>query len=280
MTFVPSWTFTVPFGAALVAAAVAVVSQMKRGMPGGRTFGFLMAAVCEWMLCLALQDAAVSGADRDIFRMLSYVGVAAAPPLLVRFAHWYSPRAWKMRAWYVVLLWIVPVLTLGIAATNSFHHLLWGGPPVVLVTAAGEIVVPVPGPWRWVVVAYTSCAAILAEVLVASSRSAGLTPSYARQRVAILVALFLPVVGTAVAQLPGVYHPAVDAMGLGFVAMGLVLLLGMRPLGIMDIVPVARDAVIEEMCDGLIVLDRRGRIVDINPSAVALLGLPASPIGV
>ncbi len=46
--------------------------------------------------------------------------------------------------------------------------------------------------------------------------------------------------------------------------------------GLLDIVPVARSAVIDGMRDGMIVLDTRDRIVELNPAAQLLLGRPAS----
>jgi PAS domain S-box-containing protein len=40
-----------------------------------------------------------------------------------------------------------------------------------------------------------------------------------------------------------------------------------------DLIPVARDAIIEEMIDGLLVIDLETRIVDINPAAKMILGI-------
>jgi len=41
----------------------------------------------------------------------------------------------------------------------------------------------------------------------------------------------------------------------------------------MDIVPIARDMVIESMSEGWMVLDLNNRIVDLNPVAEVLLGV-------
>src|SRR6185436_1076132 len=46
-----------------------------------------------------------------------------------------------------------------------------------------------------------------------------------------------------------------------------------------DLVPVARHALIESMADGVLVLDAQDRVIDVNPSARALLGLATPPIG-
>ena len=46
----------------------------------------------------------------------------------------------------------------------------------------------------------------------------------------------------------------------------------------LDVVPAARDAVIENMRDGVVVLDAKNRIVDINPAAEGILGRSASAV--
>ena len=43
---------------------------------------------------------------------------------------------------------------------------------------------------------------------------------------------------------------------------------------ILDVVPVARETILERMVDGMLVLDARGRLVDLNPAAQRLLGIP------
>jgi PAS domain S-box-containing protein len=43
---------------------------------------------------------------------------------------------------------------------------------------------------------------------------------------------------------------------------------------IFDVVPVARETVLERMVDGMLVLDARSRLMDLNPAAVRLLGIP------
>jgi len=51
---------------------------------------------------------------------------------------------------------------------------------------------------------------------------------------------------------------------------------GVRRMRMLDIdiglLPVARDLVVESMSEGVVVIDRQGRVVDLNPAAAALLG--------
>jgi PAS domain S-box-containing protein len=61
---------------------------------------------------------------------------------------------------------------------------------------------------------------------------------------------------------------------------------GLFDVRLLDILPVARDSIIENMQEGVIVLDTKNRIVDLNPSAnrliaaedSELIGLPAESV--
>ena len=60
---------------------------------------------------------------------------------------------------------------------------------------------------------------------------------------------------------------------------GLLWAWGLFHFQLLDIVPVARDAVIESMSDAVLVLDAHSRIVDMNPAAQhMILRRPASEV--
>jgi PAS domain S-box-containing protein len=70
--------------------------------------------------------------------------------------------------------------------------------------------------------------------------------------------------------------PHLDLTPFAFTLTGLAMTWGLFRFRLLDIVPVARDAVIESMSDGVIVLDAQNRIVDLNPAAQSILGCTAS----
>jgi signal transduction histidine kinase len=49
-------------------------------------------------------------------------------------------------------------------------------------------------------------------------------------------------------------------------------------LHMFDLIPVAREMVVEQMQDGLVVLDTQQRVVDLNPAAEKILGIPAGGV--
>jgi PAS domain S-box-containing protein len=48
--------------------------------------------------------------------------------------------------------------------------------------------------------------------------------------------------------------------------------------GLLDLVPIARDAVVERMHDGVLVLDGQNRLVDLNQAARTMLGIEGADV--
>jgi PAS domain S-box-containing protein len=66
--------------------------------------------------------------------------------------------------------------------------------------------------------------------------------------------------------------PRLDLTPFAFTISGLAVMWGIVRYRLLDIIPVARDIVIQNMNDGVIVLDGHQRILDLNPAAIALVG--------
>jgi len=73
--------------------------------------------------------------------------------------------------------------------------------------------------------------------------------------------------------------PKMDPTPIAFGCSGLVWTWALSRYRLMDIVPIARDAVLENMCDGVVVLDTSNYVVDLNPAARSLLDAEDGAIG-
>ena len=103
---------------------------------------------------------------------------------------------------------------------------------------------------------------------------------YRRQAEALLVGLAIPWVSNAIYLAGWSPSRGLDLTPFAFTLTGVVCAWGMFRFQLFDLVPVARDAVIESMGDGVVVLDAQDRIADINPAAVRMLGVTqGSPVG-
>ncbi|HVP91781.1 MAG TPA: histidine kinase N-terminal 7TM domain-containing protein [Terriglobales bacterium] len=262
---------------AVVAGAVTVAAWKRPVAAGGRDLAVLMTAVFGWCVAAALEAAAADVPVKILLSKVEYLGIASSPLLLLFFALGYSRSTDWLTHVRRALLWAIPVTTLALALTNEWHHLIWTG--FSLAKAAGaRLLIYDHGPFFWVHVAYSYALMSIAGILVLKAyfRAGGLQR---RQALALLLALPWPWLGN-LAYLAGLTAPAGhDLTPLGFAIAGLFLLWGMYRLQLADLIPVAREKVIESMGESLIVLDELGRVAAMNPSARALLSEMAVPDG-
>jgi two-component system NtrC family sensor kinase len=260
---------------AVVALALPLVIARRRVTPGTVPFALLLVAAAEWAGAAALEHAASAPATKVFCAKLEYPGISAVAPLWLTFALAYTGRdAWLTRG-RAAALWIVPALTVALAWTNEWHHLVWTsitpvGPAPGAALAYGH------GVWFWMAAAYNHALLLAgtAAVLVALVR---FRARYRRQTVALVVGLALPWIGNALYLGGWRVLEGRDPTPLAFTLTGLVYALGVFGFGLLDLVPLARHALIDSMADGVLVTDARDRVIDVNPAARGVLGLGTDP---
>ncbi len=247
-----------------------------RPLAGGRWFALLMLAVTEWQASRAAEAAAMSVSAKVAWGAIEYVGIGAAPPLWLLFTLAYTARRRPLTRRLVALLWIIPIVTVGLALTNGRHHLLWThiSPSTAL---PGASLTYVHGPWFWFVAAYTYL--LLAGAALLLVRTLIRSPRTYRPRLRVLLAGgALPWLGNLIYLTGHSPLPGVDPTPFAFALSGLAASWGLLQHQLLDLAPRARAVLIESMADGVLVLDAHDHIVDANPAAVRLLGGAASPV--
>ncbi|MBI4832915.1 MAG: PAS domain S-box protein [Candidatus Lindowbacteria bacterium] len=198
-----------------------------------------------------------------------YLGIVTVPAawLLLVFLHagkeqWLRPR-------YLALLTIEPLLMLLMVGTNDFHHFVWNN--VQLDTAGSfSILTHTYGIGFWIHSIYSYSLFFLGISLIIGSftRSPHI---YRKQAVMILVASLAPFAGNVI-YISGLSpFPHLDLTPFAFCITCLAFTWGLSRFRLLDMVPVARDAVVEGMRDAVVVLDAAYNIVDMNPATERLL---------
>ena len=261
-----------------LAAAMALLAWQRRATPGGTSFALLMVASAEWAFMSALEKAVPTLPAKILCAKVEYLGIASVPALWFMFALGYSRQAnWVTRR-NVLLLWIMPSITVMLAFTNQWHRLVWTSITPAS-PGADALLVYDHGPWFWIFAAYNYGLIFLGTLALARALLRS-SPVYRGQTVALLTGLAIPWVSNAI-YLAG-WSPlrGLDPTPFAFTLTGVACLWGMFRFQLFDLVPVARDAVIESMGDGVVVLDARDRIADINPAAQRMIGIThGSPVG-
>jgi len=259
--------------AAVISAALVVYTWRRRGTPGAESLALLMAGLCIWTAGYALE---LSGADlptKILWAKIEYVGIVTVPVTWLAFALQYTGREGWLTRRNLALLSALPLLTFLFAWTNEAHELVWSSTGLNEDGAFPALEVD-HGAWFWVHLSYSYLLLLVGTILLISmlTRSPNL---YRKQNLALLLAVSVPWVGNGVYVLGISPVPNLDLTPFAFLLSGMAIALSLFRFRLLDIVPVARENVIEGMADGTIVLDLQHRIVDMNPAAERFLGCSA-----
>jgi PAS domain S-box-containing protein len=253
---------------------VAGLAWRRRDVPGASTMTGLMLAVAWWQLLGALEMVAGDLQTKILCSQLLYLGVATVPVWWFLFALDYSGarRRWSSRA--VRLLWLIPVLTIIVALTQGWHRWLWQA-----ITPQPTGIARYEYGWWFLIHAIYSYTLIASGIILLVRTAWQQSRARWRQILLVTVASLFPLVLNAVYLTEVGPIPELDLTAVGFAIAGLIMVWDVAGLHLFDLSPVARDLLVENMDDGVIVLDRDDRIVDVNPAGQRLIGAAASPIG-
>jgi PAS domain S-box-containing protein len=276
----PHWQFS-PYSVilgltAVLALAIAGVMWRRRPRPGAVPFALLLLAVAEWAGMAALEHAAVGQATKVTCARLEYAGIMSVAPLWLTFALAYTGRGEGPARRRLAALVVIPLATVGLVWTNEWHRLVW-----TTITASsdarGAPLVYGHGVGFWTAAAYNH-ALLLAGTLVLVSAIVRFHQRYRRQMTGLIAGLLIPWIANALYLSGWSPLPGVDPTPLAFTLTGVVYALSVFRHGLLDLVPVARHVLIESMADGVLVLDVENRVIDINPSARAMIGVADAPV--
>ncbi|MCE0534047.1 SpoIIE family protein phosphatase [Kineosporia rhizophila] len=259
---------------ALVAGGVGYLSLAgfvwaNRQGVGSRPLIAMLLAVKVWSVCYALE---LSSTDVDVamfWSALKYLGVVALPPALWSFVLAYTGRG-RMSRRSVALLAVHPVVVMTLLAVPQTRGLIQDYSVTDQVLLAQT---PRPGPLFWPHAAYVYVLMLGAD-LVLLSRLARIAPPYRRQGALLIAASLLPCVGNLLWNATFADEGMVDPTPFLFGITAVVLVWGFFRLRLLDLTPVARGIVIEQMADGVLVLDVYGRVVDVNAAAASIISYP------
>lgn len=269
--------YVLPLLAAFVLSAwIAYYSWQRRASNHAILLLILALAITEWLAFYALQITGANLQTKLVFSDIKYIGVSFTPLLWVIFAINYANPG-KPLPWRVILpLAIIPFLTSILALTSNWHGLFWSGFQLKDYGNVSDFDA-VYGPWYWVHLAYSYLLILAGTFIVFRTmrRSQGL---HRRQAIALVVAVLTPWIGN-ILYFSGLSPiPYLDLTPFAFTITVTALTWAILGFRLVDLAPIARDLVVDEMKDGMIVLDTQDRIVDINPAAERLIRLSASDV--
>ena len=261
---------------AALSFGVAYVAWRRGQMVGARGLAFLMIAVGWWLLASALEASAVTHSAKIFWAVVEYPGIEIAPVLYLLFVLGWTRQDARLTRPRIALLLLVPLVSVGMAATNDWHHLLWQS--VRLIDAWGVTAVYDHGPWFWVeaVYAYAVTGAGMLVLVAAIYRY----PQVYSSRIRLVIAAsIVPVVGSVVYAAGFDASVHADLSSIAFAIAGLIAAWAVLRSHLLDLIPVAWPTLVDALADAVLVLDPERRIAVLNPAASRLLGIDRTAAG-
>ncbi len=271
-----------PYAAVLwTSSAISLVvaaAALRRRSPsrGGGAFALMMCTVVFWTLTSGFGVAVEDMSSKVLFGKLAFICAACVVPLFLVFAIQHRGGGSLRSSPRMALLWVIPVATIILSATNERHRLVWSS-QVLSITAGGSVIVTSYGPWYWVSIVFFAAVDLLGAVILVRA----VLPAqklFRLQTMVLLIALAVPWVGEALSDAFNIL-PGLDMAAVGCAVSGALLIIGLSRFRLLDIMPIARAHLVERMGDGLLVLDGRNRIVDANPAARQIFDIGPAALG-
>jgi PAS domain S-box-containing protein len=261
--------------AALLSAATAVRSWWQRQSSGtlAMLVAVMMTAITWWTVWYMLEVGSLDPTVKFLSYRLKFLAIVFVPVIWFVFSLHYTGRSRLATRRNLLLVSLLPTLTTALIWTNDAHRLVWRSMELVhldgffLIDTAANM-------WFWVHSFYCYLM-ILAGSYLLFRQFIGSPGLYRRQLTALMVCVAAP---TIVNVFIVFGDATIDFTPFAFTITGLSLTWGLMRYHLLDLVPFARNAVIDSMEDGMIVLDAHERIVDLNPAARRIVTTP-DPIG-
>ncbi|MGA2525883.1 MAG: diguanylate cyclase [Smithellaceae bacterium] len=250
------------FAAFAAAVWIVIVTWRWRRAPGSKSLMIQMIGEGWWTLCYALHLSTCIRPEPYFWSKLMFLGVVMVPAGFLVWASRYTNRDGWVNNRSIRLLLIEPILFNIIIWTDPWHGLFSGS----------YITTGTLGIAFWLHSAYSYILLTIGGLMLFLN---WLQVTYAYRKQAFLVLLGLPIAWLAnivtIFQLTPLKD--IDFSPLGFFAAGAIFTYAQLRHHLFDLLPVAHHTVLENMLDGVMVLDTEDRIIDLNKSAQEILGI-------
>ncbi|WP_052309984.1 histidine kinase N-terminal 7TM domain-containing protein [Methanocella arvoryzae] len=258
--------------ATIVIVAIILVMHIwqRRSMPGGRYFSLLLTALSFWALMCLIELSATDQFLLNTVIRLQYVAVTCAGPLWLLFVLDYGYRShWILKS-KIHWIWVIPVIASILALTNEWHGLIWP-------RAAGDLSILGHGLFLSINLAYTYLL-LLAGFCLMLLTTMSSYKSDLRKALTLMAATMIPIASSLIIFL-GLEPAGIDITPPALTATIMIFAWSIYHQQLFPLVPVAKELLVRSMPDGMLVLDKDGRLVDQNPAAESLLGITGDSLG-
>ncbi len=272
------------FISALISLGIAGFAWQRRQVTGTKPFVVMVLSQALWTIGYICELINPVLPGKIFWDDVQFFASVIWPFSYIMFVMEFSGRQWRRPRLTWGLISIPFLLFSLLIITDSSHHLIRpesflepGVPFDNLVYKFSTTVI---------VIAVYAYGFIFAGIFLLVKSFIQAKNLYRKQIGLVLLGTMFPIVGTLLTFFDVTIIAQRDSTPLTFAISNIVIAWGLYRYGLFDIVPIARDLVVENMSDLVFVLDTQNRFVDINPATEEVIerrngeviGKPASKI--
>ena len=247
--------------AGLISVVNALVVSQRRGVTGSLPLFGMLLAISWWSFTYAFELASSQPSWELLWSKMEYIGIVNVPVLFLLFALEYSGYRPKIQRW-AALFWIIPLVTLILVWTNDFHGLIWSH--IVQRLINGYYLLAMDhGLAFWIWAAY-SYVCVLAGLIILIYRAISSPPEFKLQAGIIALGALITGAGNFIYLFKLIPIPDLDTTPISFALSTLIYSIGLFRFGILDIMRIASETILESMDEVVIVLNNQSYIVFLN----------------
>jgi diguanylate cyclase (GGDEF)-like protein len=240
--------------------------------PGRKAFALSILMALWWTGCALYRHSSDDLAAHILASKLAWFGIMGTPLYWSLSFLSYARGRHSEKGWHLVAIGAISAFFGMMALTNDWHHALY-------IELLDEKTMTFRHGWLYAVaktLAYSVMAIACCSGIVLTLRSRGI---HQWQLWALLLSALLPLAANISYTAYGFMIFDDDPTPFIFAGTGAFMLCAQLFGRLFVLPPIGRDAIFAVLPDPVIVLDEAGRILELNPAADSLPGIPLQPIG-
>ena len=263
----------------IILATGAIYAWRNRSTRGSQMFSVFMSAITVYVLAYSLELSSLDLPSMLFWSNVGYLGIFSFPTLFLLFVLQYIGREKWLTRGNIILLFLFPTFLLWAKLSDNIFHLVYRS---TWIDASGFI--PLLGFSRGPIypfALYSGIPVSLGVILLWRARQ-HTSPLYRKQASLVVVSTLLPLL-VFILYMSGFHlFPGLEYLDINaflYTIWGIGIGWGVFRYDLFKLAPIARDALIERLSDGIFVLDDFDRLVDANPVGLKIAGWIQAPIG-
>lgn len=244
-----------------------VIASMSRSdeQPYSTDVRILLQILGAWLFFEMLYYSVAGHTIQLSFDRFRYIAITFVPLCILLTVHKFLFNK-KINLYILIGISLIPIISLILLFTNSSHHLFFTDRFIVYESGIYYVRNIYGVFYKYVFLSYSyiaiSVAFIWSLISIYKFRD-----NKRKQALVILVALTIPVLGNFAYVFIESFPKSVDYTPLLFVLTGILFYMSIRQYGFLNVVPFAKEIVIDEMADAMIILDSEDKILQMNDAA-------------